>query len=96
VLPGVAAEKVPLVIRPLLPPLIDELSRAVAADAERYANQHGYFWLPCPLCGVPFGGHEVLTRRDGIPHIPDFAAGPGNYLIICPWCTRAGRGCDAA
>ncbi|MFA5382229.1 MAG: hypothetical protein WC356_03620 [Candidatus Micrarchaeia archaeon] len=27
--------------------------------AERaYAETHGYFWLPCPICGKPFGGHE--------------------------------------
>ena len=23
-----------------------------------YANFFGYFWLPCPLCGEMFGGHE--------------------------------------
>lgn len=23
-----------------------------------YANLNGYFWLPCPLCGKMFGGHE--------------------------------------
>ena len=23
-----------------------------------YAELLGYFWLPCPLCGTPFGGHE--------------------------------------
>jgi hypothetical protein len=25
-----------------------------------YANVFGYFWLPCPLCGECFGGHEWL------------------------------------
>jgi C4-type Zn-finger protein len=24
-----------------------------------YAFTHGYFWLPCPICGEEFGGHEV-------------------------------------
>lgn len=24
-----------------------------------YANSRGYFWLPCPICGKEFGGHEV-------------------------------------
>jgi len=26
----------------------------------------GYFWLPCPLCGEKFGGHEKhgVLRRD--------------------------------
>jgi len=23
-----------------------------------YANFWGYFWLPCDICGRPFGGHE--------------------------------------
>ena len=23
-----------------------------------YAFIFGYFWLPCPLCGKNFGGHE--------------------------------------
>jgi hypothetical protein len=23
-----------------------------------YAESMGYFWLPCPMCGEMFGGHE--------------------------------------
>ena len=23
-----------------------------------YAWVAGYFWIPCPRCGLPFGGHE--------------------------------------
>jgi hypothetical protein len=23
-----------------------------------YADLNGYFWLPCPICGEYFGGHE--------------------------------------
>lgn len=23
-----------------------------------YASAHGYYWLPCPLCGKNTGGHE--------------------------------------
>lgn len=23
-----------------------------------HAHLNGYFWLPCPLCGNKFGGHE--------------------------------------
>ena len=23
-----------------------------------YAKLLGYFWLPCPICGQHFGGHE--------------------------------------
>jgi hypothetical protein len=28
------------------------------AAAKKYADEHGYFWLPCPRCGEYFGGHE--------------------------------------
>lgn len=24
-----------------------------------YASMNNYFWLPCPLCGYHFGGHEL-------------------------------------
>ena len=27
-----------------------------------YANLFGYFWLPCPICGKDFGGHEWLLE----------------------------------
>ena len=35
-----------------------------------YANLLGYFWLPCPVCGKYFGGHEhvetvPLINSDG-------------------------------
>lgn len=23
-----------------------------------YAEIHGYYWLPCPICGKKYGGHE--------------------------------------
>lgn len=28
-----------------------------------YAKALFYFWLPCPICGEPFGGHEWLPRH---------------------------------
>lgn len=37
-----------------------------------YAKLHGYFWLPCPICGRNFGGHEagpyvlMINPYDGI------------------------------
>ena len=39
------------------------------AEAKRFADEHGYFWLPCPRCGKWFGGHEwgrehVRCERD--------------------------------
>lgn len=24
-----------------------------------WAYLRGYFWLPCPMCGKMFGGHEI-------------------------------------
>lgn len=36
-----------------------------------YAFLFGYFWLPCPVCGEHFGGHEaslsalVVDEADG-------------------------------
>jgi hypothetical protein len=59
-----------------------------------YARTMGYFWLPCPLCGQEFGGHEwrdIDGKRSSIP-APD---GPqGMSIGICPDCTEAGRGYD--
>ena len=26
-----------------------------------YAALFGYFWLPCPVCGQMFGGHEIAN-----------------------------------
>lgn len=28
-----------------------------------YAAVCGYFWLPCPICGKYFGGHEWLDNH---------------------------------
>jgi hypothetical protein len=48
----------------------------------RYAWAAGYFWLPCPVCGREFGGHE---RGAGV--IPDFARDwPMAGLVACPRC----------
>jgi hypothetical protein len=47
-----------------------------------YADAFGFFWLPCPLCGKPFGGHE--TGGD----IPDPTRQPGGGVCICSKCTR--------
>jgi hypothetical protein len=36
---------------------------------QAYAVLVGYFWLPCPVCGRMFGGHEcgevAVPSRDG-------------------------------
>jgi hypothetical protein len=52
----------------------------------RYAERHGFFWLPCVLCDRPFGGHESGAT------VPDPIEGPGRGIVICSRCTRAGRG----
>jgi hypothetical protein len=44
-----------------------------------YANTHGYFWLPCPVCGKMFGGHE----KGG-----DLDLGYGRGKMTCG-CNRA-------
>lgn len=62
-----------------------------------YAETFGYFWLPCPLCGQDFGGHE-WHDIDGLPSSipdPDYEPSPeagSRGIGICPTCTRAGRG----
>lgn len=48
-----------------------------------YANAFGFFWLPCPLCDRPFGGHEWGAD------VPDPTGGPGTGVGICSECTRA-------
>lgn len=56
------------------------------------ARARGYFWLPCPLCGREFGGHE-WEDIDGLssaiytdPTQPNIGTG------ICPVCTAQGKG----
>jgi hypothetical protein len=81
---------------PPLEPAVDTSSLTFVQERIRagiFASLHGYFWLPCPLCGIDFGGHEW---RDGEPdkpsHIPDPGGIPGLFKGICPYCTEAGRG----
>ena len=67
-----------------------ELNRLIAAE-------RGCFWLPCPLCGQEFGGHEWRdqTAADGTRLLSSIPApdGPmGMFVGICPDCTAAGLG----
>jgi len=41
------------------------------------------FWLPCPLCGKPFGGYENDTGH--------MMTGPGIGVMICPDCNHRGE-----
>jgi hypothetical protein len=36
------------------------------AKQRAFAHRRGYFWLPCPICGFEYGGHE----SSGSPHMP--------------------------
>lgn len=59
---------------------------------QAWAQAFGYFWLPCPLCGNEFGGHQ-WRDIDGKPSsIPTEPHEPGTAQGICPDCTRAGKG----
>lgn len=59
-----------------------------------WARAGRYFWLPCPLCGQPFGGHEWRDIGGLVSRVPDPLGGPGMTTAICPPCTRAGRGVE--
>lgn len=43
----------------------------------------GYFWLPCPVCGKQFGGHEEPT---GLLRLEN-----GEGRVTCPRCEVARR-----
>lgn len=46
-----------------------------------YAGLFGFFWIPCPLCDRPYGGHELGTD------IPDPTRPPPGGMAICSRCT---------
>lgn len=73
----------------LIPYRARRLHHSIAVRARR-------FWLPCPLCGHEFGGHEWRQVRGRTASVPDPAGGPGNAVGICPRCTRARRGVNLA
>lgn len=54
------------------------------------ARLTGFFWLPCPLCKRPFGGHEWRMYDGKLSSIP--TGTPHTYEGICPVCTKAGLG----
>lgn len=81
-------------------PLIDLSDPVVMRERVKacgQANAGGLFWLPCPLCGLEFGGHEWMIRNPdhaSSVHLPEDE--PGIYAGICPFCTLAGRGDEFA
>lgn len=48
-----------------------------------YAAALGYFWHPCPSCGLPFGGHEVTEATQAV--YPD---GGHTGHMLCPPCSQ--------
>jgi len=47
-----------------------------------YAYAAGFFWLPCPVCGQMFGGHELSDYS--VPH-PDPAKAADGYGMGTCW-----------
>jgi hypothetical protein len=47
------------------------------------ANTYGFYWLPCPVCSRPFGGHEI----GGSVPLEESSDGSGMFQCICPSCT---------
>lgn len=43
-----------------------------------YAHAFGYFWLPCPVCGEPFGGHEAHRHTEAV------LCEDGHAYCVCP------------
>ena len=54
-----------------------------------YANSHGYFWLPCPLCGEMFGGHEWHTTAPR--RASAIMTGWGSGIGVCNNCHGAAQ-----
>jgi hypothetical protein len=55
------------------------------------AAMGGYFWLPCPLCGKEFGGHQ-WRDYDGKKSTVRCRKSRSTAHGICPDCTKAGKG----
>ena len=45
-----------------------------------YAYLFGYFWLPCPVCGKYFGGHEIANKESIIA----LYSKDGRGKLVCP------------
>jgi hypothetical protein len=48
-----------------------------------YAVLNSYFWLPCPICGQDFGGHESGNRS--------LITAFGEGKTVCCDCVQNGR-----
>ena len=46
-----------------------------------WAHFFGYFWIPCPVCGEMFGGHEA----SGAQRIVSYSKDKGtDWRVTCP------------
>jgi formylmethanofuran dehydrogenase subunit E len=45
-----------------------------------WASVVGYFWLPCDICGEPFGGHE--------PQSGTLMDSPSSGKMVCANCAE--------
>lgn len=52
----------------------------VRARERRYAKSRGFFWLPCPICGEHFGGHEAQRAYP----LMILRTGVGIGQCVCP------------
>ena len=52
-----------------------------------YATVKGYFWLPCPICGKNFGGHEIDMHTTVLWSEPY----RGSFTCRNPACTKEAR-----
>lgn len=74
--PALAGPYPPAATWPYLPRYVHRL----------YAKAFGYYWLPCVLCRLHHGGHEISES------IPDPTRGPNAGVAICPVCTAERNG----
>ena len=54
-----------------------------------YAHVAGYFWLPCPICGDNFGGHEIHYAREHESLMTSL--GGGMCVCLKPECQAEAR-----
>lgn len=80
-------------------PMGSDWARLVPYENRRfhwaYAKRHGFYWIPCPLCDRPFGGHEAAGSIPDPMYPPKSPHGPFYSLHICSQCTRAGKSHEA-
>src|ERR1035437_4571241 len=50
----------------------------------KFALSHGFFWVPCPICGKNYGGHEWKTEENRYRNSLMSSAFSGSG--ICPNC----------